>query len=370
MSLSAWLSSRPFNGPLGFALVFAISSLQTIRANDADDGAVIPRVYDIRDLIESPADPTEGPAMSDDIRAALRELGYLRAEDAPPRAATPSPTGGDGKAGNAAATFGHAEVIADALRGLLGPSATAPRSVSVTSGGFLICTADAAQHQQIEQFLQRLRGSRRTLIHISARLIDVGNSVKLPDGIEEGPFLFGSDRASVKKALESLLSVEGVEVVSAPELVVFPLQRANVSIIRQVSYIAGYQSYRNVLPGGVDVAVPEIQTVTDGLIIDCQAIPIGDAAISLDLKVTSSDLVEPVPSEETPNGPIALPVVNVRTIQSKIVIPPGGAAMLPAASVGDSRMYFIVQIERVVPESADGETPAGADGTRRARSGG
>lgn len=328
--------------------VFAPSALA-----DGREGSRVPRVYDISDLLEDPtglAGSLGTPA--EEFRRALGPAGHRGQSEERTDVASGfwpnvAEAGADGSLRGS--DFSYAKVIASTLRNTLGVTEGDGDAVTVAEGRFLICIVDEDQHKTIARFLERLREERLTLIHISTVMVQARSDAKLPDGFGDSPYLLGDEVGGMEGLQASLRAIEGVEIVGVPNLSVFSLQRAMVSMTRQVPYIAGYETHAGVLPKKEDVIVPEIKILNDGIVVDCQAVLVDDNAISLDLKLTSNELLEPVETKETPEGPIALPVLNVRRFNTNLVIPAGGAAVLPAADKGEGVSFVAIFVEKLVP---------------------
>lgn len=344
--------------PLGWLSLTMFSALLSALAPQAfaegDDGARVPRVYDISDLVEQSngMGGTLGTA-SEESGGALGPAGYLggskEGSGEVGAGFLKEISGTEGLPGEGGADFSYAEVIATTLRNLLGVAESAGDAVTVAENRFLICIVDDARHRKVARFLERLREERLTLIQISTVMVHASPAATLPDGFGDSPYLLGDDLNGKERLLALLGTIDGVDLVDVPDLTVFPLQRANVSMIRQVSYIAGYDTHTGVLPKKEDVVVPDIQIVSDGLLVNCQAVLVEDDAISLDLKLILNELIEPVETKETPRGPIALPVLNVRRFNTSLVIPAGGAAVLPTANKADGESFVVIFIGKLVP---------------------
>ena len=136
--------------------------------------------------------------------------------------------------------------------------------------------------------------------------------------------------AEVTRLMRAIEKHEGADVLSAPRLTVYDRQKANVSVLNQVSYI---QDYDVEITNAARVADPIIGIVQEGILIDFT--PTCDQAaktIRVAFEGTFSSLQRPIPSKEIELAgtkvTIQLPQVEVGRIRETLDVRDGGWVLL------------------------------------------
>ncbi|MCR4315789.1 MAG: hypothetical protein NUW37_05485 [Planctomycetes bacterium] len=139
------------------------------------------------------------------------------------------------------------------------------------------------------------------------------------------------DDTQLEAILRAVRKNERVNLVTAPSLAVFNTQRANVTIVNQVSYISDFEVE---VAQAAFMADPVISTVQDGIVLDVRPIISADRRfITLELRPTVAELVRPIPTITTALGAgnsvrIETPEIKMRKLQSTITIPDGGTIVI------------------------------------------
>ncbi|MDF1701131.1 MAG: hypothetical protein P1V36_08235 [Planctomycetota bacterium] len=223
--------------------------------------------------------------------------------------------------------------------------------------------ADRAQLRAVFAQLRALRAARAARTGTGMASIPLRGDAPLPEPIvpPEGPLinaevriidlpapdvaaLLGKHRptadrahhllqdAEVKRLMRAIEEHAGAKVVSAPRITVYDRQKANVSVLNQVSFIQDYDVESS---NGVQVADPIIGVLQEGILIDFT--PTYDAkaeTIRLAFEGTFSSLQRPIPEKEFAIAglgekvTIQLPQLEVGRIRQTVDLPDGGWVIL------------------------------------------
>ncbi len=120
-------------------------------------------------------------------------------------------------------------------------------------------------------------------------------------------------------------------VVTAPKLTAYNHERANITVLNQVSYI---QDFDVEIAQAAQIGDPIVQTLRDGVILDITPIVSADRKyVTLELRPTVALLKRPIPTFTTTlaNGPpvtIQLPEINIQRVRTTVTMPDGGVLLL------------------------------------------
>lgn len=180
-------------------------------------------------------------------------------------------------------------------------------------------------------------GEERLLL-VEARILDVRPDVAaalLPapgaDGAQVA-FLESEDAARLVRR-----PAAEVEVLTAPRLTVFDGQKANVSILSDVSYVQDFEV--EVTPGG-QIATPIVATLKEGVVLDVEPSLDAEGHVRLVGTVTLSEVARPIPElktrigEQGPEVTIQLPEVRVARSRFEVRLPHGAAALVGGLGAG------------------------------------
>ena len=197
---------------------------------------------------------------------------------------------------------------------------------------------------------------------------------------KEASKLFGRHRPTAQKTWHILTGAEvsdllrGIEkntkanVISAPRILVLDGQKANVSLLDQVSYIKDYEI--EVMKDGTQVANPVVDVIQDGLVIDFKSdIAENGTDVHVDFVGTWAALRRPIPElEREVNGQtltLQLPEIAVTRAKAKTTVPGDRWALIGSGSAfghGDKKVERVALL-RVKPITVDPKTleDAGAE---------
>ncbi len=340
-------------------LKMAIRNEAIFISNDDVQGDVLLRMYDISDLT-SPVRDFPG-----------LELAYNAAG-----------TEGGGSSLFADAGFDDAEEgidpeeIADFIRESVAIDSWDEDSVSITarSGGTLFVSQTSDVHDLIGQLLESLRNQQSLQVHLQIRLLDVNKGFFEEIGVDwriandnQNAEFFGStntnlpprrttngfdaqnvgmfythdlnysgnfDLPQVTALLIAAESENDSQVLEAPEITCYNGQRANATFVNQFAYIFDYDVQTG--SGGNGTLDPQIRILNFGTLLDVRPVVSSDRKyITLEVRPSSAvllrtDIANIVALTTIANFgvslflPIELPVIEIRTLRSTVMLPDKG----------------------------------------------
>jgi len=185
--------------------------------------------------------------------------------------------------------------------------------------------------------LGRPAGLEGTLINAEMKVLDVPvGSVQTLLGAHRPTPERNAVAVPAKDAAALLDAVEkraDVKVVTAPRIMVHDGQKANVSVLNEVSYVQDFD-VQATKDGGI--AEPIVQTIQEGTLIDfTPSLDEPRTSIRLDYAGTFATVQRPIPSKEVElpgMGPakvtIQLPEVRVRRVRTAVTVPDGGWVLI------------------------------------------
>lgn len=176
--------------------------------------------------------------------------------------------------------------------------------------------------------------------------------------------------AEAEALLAKLSKAEGAEQVAAPSILAMDGQRANVSVLNQVSYIQDFDVAK--ADGGAVVADPVIGVIAEGLAIELRARQSVDGqSVQLECDSTWSEIDRPIPEVTTRIGgqevKIQCPEVRVQRAQAGLTMPLGGYALIAGGQfigAGDNgrERVLLIRVDAVeLPVEAGQDDPPGPD---------
>lgn len=232
------------------------------------------------------------------------------------------------------------------------PLAGPAQEVRSTPGATLVVNARPAQQAWIERFLEGLRGFDG-MIELQARLYTAPRGLLREWGVAPSATLATTEE--LEELTARLRGEQGVEVVTAPKLLQFPCQRANMSVLNQVAFVKGFQVLI-VEPGGQEIVDPEIAVVQEGVVVDARTIPLPGGRLGLQLELTRCELQRPIPTRKIrisastdQEVEIGEPEVKTASFAATVVLPDGASAVLVTADSDSQQDLAVVVTVRRVP---------------------
>ena len=264
-----------------------------------------------------------------------------------------------------------ADGLLAALRAYMEPPfVPAQHEVQLISDSMLLVHASPAQQAWVERFLEVQREDT-AMIDVQIRILHVPLGLLARMGVESSASILESEAQS-DDLLRTLLAHDGVREVTAPRLLTYPRQRANLSVTNQVAYISEYE-LRVVEPGAVEIADPMIDVIREGVVFELAAVPLGDGRIGVDVDLTHSSLERPIRTVTRVIGAgrhevtIGKPEVTEVGVHTRLIMRAGATAVFVTPDpVQDLDMATLVRLRRVVPSEL-GLDRVPAAGERRTR---
>ena len=136
-------------------------------------------------------------------------------------------------------------------------------------------------------------------------------------------------------------------VVVAPRLTAYNGQRANVTVLNQVSYISDFDVE---IAQASQIGDPIVQTLRDGVILDLRPVVSSDRRfITMELRPTVAILTRPIATFQTTlaNGPpvtIQLPELQIQRIRTTVTMPDNATLLL-----GGLKFFEEKRLDSTVP---------------------
>jgi Flp pilus assembly secretin CpaC/tetratricopeptide (TPR) repeat protein len=160
------------------------------------------------------------------------------------------------------------------------------------------------------------------------------------------------DDAEVEMIFRAVTKNDRSQEITAPRLLVYNNTRANMSVLRQTTYIKDFDVE---IAQAAAVANPVIGVVHDGVALDVRPVVSADRKfITMELRPTVLDLVLPIPTFTTTLGvgqpiKIQLPETTLKQVRTTVTLPDGGTVLLGGMKISnkqriDSGVPFLSQI--------------------------
>ena len=155
------------------------------------------------------------------------------------------------------------------------------------------------------------------------------------------------DDTQLEVILRAVQKSDRSTLVIAPRLTAYNGQRANVTVLNQVSYISDFDVE---IAQASQIGDPIVQTLRDGVILDLRPVVSADRRfITMELRPTVAILTRPIATFSTTlaNGPpvtIQLPELAVQRVRTTVTMPDGGTLLL-----GGLKFFEERRLESTVP---------------------
>lgn len=198
---------------------------------------------------------------------------------------------------------------------------------------------------------------RPILLQVYVRVLDVEEAVVQSVLDDAVPDAESPARLLDAKEVLGLLGrgrrgAHGVKVLGAPRLTTLEGQPANVSILKQTSYVRDFEVHRD--EAGNVALEPIVEILEDGLIFDVTARITEDGRrIALESVTTWTDLKRPMAEFKTTlEGravTLQIPELMVARVRSTFDLPPGGYALIGGLPASENGRRLILLHASVVP---------------------
>jgi general secretion pathway protein D len=139
------------------------------------------------------------------------------------------------------------------------------------------------------------------------------------------------DDVEVEAVLRAVSKQERAEELTAPRLLVYNNARANLSAVRQTSYIKDFDVE---IAQAAAIANPVVDVVRDGVVLDVKPVVSADRRfITMELRPSVLTLQLPIPTFTTTLGTgqpvsIQIPTVTLQRVRTTVTMPDGATLML------------------------------------------
>ncbi len=148
------------------------------------------------------------------------------------------------------------------------------------------------------------------------------------------------DDVQLEVVLRAVAKQERSEEITAPRLLVYNNTRANMQVLRHISYIRDFEVE---IAQAAAVANPVVDVVRDGVVLDVRPVVSADRRfITMELRPTVMTLQEPIPTFTTTLGvgqpiSIQLPRVTLQRVRTTVTMPDGGTIMLGGMKLAEKQ---------------------------------
>jgi type II secretory pathway component GspD/PulD (secretin) len=155
------------------------------------------------------------------------------------------------------------------------------------------------------------------------------------------------DDTQLEVILRAVEKSDRSTLVIAPRLTAYNGQRANVTVLDQVSYISDFDVE---IAQAAQIGDPIVQTLRDGVILDLRPTVSADRRfITMELRPTIAILQRPIATFATTlaNGPpvtIQLPELRIQRVRTTVSMPDGGTLLL-----GGLKFFEERRLESTIP---------------------
>jgi hypothetical protein len=224
----------------------------------------------------------------------------------------------------------------------------------------------------------RVAEEARRLVHIETKLIEmpaeVAHRLLGPQRPQPGrthrpthpPTHRQMDAAAAKRLLANIQATPAAQVVSSPRVTTYDGQRANVSILNQVSYVQDYDVEHGKDERGEDGVIidPIIGVIQEGVTIDLKAHLEDAGSVRLEFVGTWSAVRQPIAEREIEIAghevKVQLPEIFVAKTEATAALADGGYVLIGGGASFDTGDRRVERVALVHVRILDPSTPAGS----------
>lgn len=161
----------------------------------------------------------------------------------------------------------------------------------------------------------------------------LGNFLRSTGGLGLQYTIFNQPDMQFNLVITALEKSRNATVLVAPRLSAFNTQRANLTVINQVSYVRDFSVQTAV---SAAIADPIIDTISDGLVLDIKPTVSNDRRfVTIELRPSVAQLLRPIPTFTTTLGAagsspvtIQIPELSVQSAETTVMCPDGGIVVV------------------------------------------
>ncbi len=242
-----------------------------------------------------------------------------------------------------------AECVSRAIQDIMQPAFEEGQRIEPLPGGALAVIASPEQHAWLETYLNDV-STVEGMIDIEAHihLLEPGQLSKLGQE-RSGQIVNEVEAEDLLRKLREL----GPLHITAPRLIVYPFERAELMAVEQLPYVQDYQL--QTFPGqDVEIADPVIGIAEDGVKLKLRCVPLPGGHLSIDAHLHYSTVTRPIPTLETTIGAgghrvtIQTPeILNVQ-LEGRFEIRPSETLIMSSTDSSSQReVMVLVRVTRV-----------------------
>ncbi len=220
---------------------------------------------------------------------------------------------------------------------------------------------DGAGQARLEELLACLR-SFDDLVVIEARHEEVSRTAARKPGIEGTSHLATVEERDV---LLAVLTFEGADRLSSPEVLTHSLQRASLCVGDVLSQVEDW-SIHKVEPNGAEVLEPRVMEVGLGTSLVAHGLPPSGDKRSLSLEIEHATVAKPLRTSHVQLGSreleVTLPEISAQRVQIELTVAPK-ATTLPTTPSEAGKLLLVFVTADIVPQ-AKWKTPSDRAATR------
>jgi hypothetical protein len=230
----------------------------------------------------------------------------------------------------------------------------------------VVMLARPAQHAWLRRFVDLNKNLDSQLMDVNCRFVRMNKrsfqKIAEPLLSRSGKRLQHAILAKGRKTTTFLATLQkrrGVDIVQAPRLCVYPAQRANMSILSQMTFVKDFHAEfdEKGKPTSID---PVVGVVQDGMLLDCTCGVIEEGMAGLSVHALWSDLKQPIKEVELKikdcdsTLKIGVPEVDVAEIKADVRLPLGGTVMFELPESKSGHMVVFVTVSSITADKLQG----------------
>jgi len=227
--------------------------------------------------------------------------------------------------------------------------------LTVVGPGMLEATLGKEQVAWLDAFTELQRQTKK-YVEIQVRAFEGPRGAFKDNGLKAASIVFEKP-AELELVAQRLGADKRITQVSAPRLVAFNRQKANIAVVNQVSYIKDWK-VEIVEPGPQEIADPVIDVINEGFTIDARAVALEPRVFGLEVGFSSAWLERPIPTRKIRISAhseneveIGEPVVRKVNFDSRMSLADGASIVFTTASPEpDKDLAIVVTLSSRTPE--------------------
>jgi hypothetical protein len=204
------------------------------------------------------------------------------------------------------------------------------------------------KREQLRVFLDLQRKSKGTFYSMQSRWITMPAELAVERGYTKNAVFLHAEEAH--KTLAGLAKDEACEQVSSPLVTALNGGRAELSVSRQLAYIAGYGEVYVEGPTPQLIIDPVVKVVSDGLWINLRARRSAEEHVALQVEATCQRVAQPFEVIEgkvgaNGYGAYTRPEVLKTSIKTSLILKHGSTVILPAMLLGGKASVVLISVQ-------------------------